>query len=68
MTRTIEAGMTVNDVLRRFPETVSVFNNFGIDACCGGAASLEEAAHRDGAALVALLDALESALRTEVSR
>ena len=68
MTRTIEAGMTVNDVLQRFPETVSVFNSFGIDACCGGAASLEEAAHRDGADLVALLDALEAALRTEVSQ
>lgn len=68
MTRTIEAGMTVNDVLQRFPETVSVFNSFGIDACCGGAASLEEAARRDGADLGALLDALESALRTEVSQ
>ena len=68
MTRTIEAGMTVNDVLQRFPETVSVFNSFGIDACCGGAASLEEAARRDGADLGALLDALESALRTEVAQ
>ena len=60
--------MTVNDVLRKFPETVSVFNNFGIDACCGGAASLEEAARRDGADLGALLDALESALRTGVAQ
>ena len=37
-------GMTVNDILARFPETISIFNDFGIDACCGGAVSLRDAA------------------------
>ena len=53
---------TVNDVLQRHPETVAVFNEFGIDACCGGAYSLDEAASRDGADAAALLAALRSAV------
>lgn len=60
-TRTID-GMTVNDVIRRFPETVEVFNRFGIDACCGGAVPVEEAAARDGAEPEALRRALDEAL------
>lgn len=49
---------TVNDVLLRHPATVAVFNAFGVDACCGGAASLAEAARDAGISLDALLDAL----------
>jgi iron-sulfur cluster repair protein YtfE (RIC family) len=64
-----DGSMTVNDVMRWYPQTLSVFDAFGIDACCGGAASLDEAARRDGVALDALLAALGSAtLRMEVSR
>lgn len=40
----IDASWTVNDAIRVFPETVTVFNAFGVDSCCGGAATLEEAA------------------------
>jgi len=49
---------TVNDLIARYPETVATFNAFGIDACCGGAVPLDEAAARDGAPVEALLDAL----------
>jgi regulator of cell morphogenesis and NO signaling len=59
----IESAAIVNDVLRRYPSTVGVFNAFGIDACCGGALSLAEAAQRDGADLTALLDALHRAVQ-----
>lgn len=45
----IPDDMTVNDVIRRWPETVAIFNRFGIDACCGGTVPLREAALRDGA-------------------
>jgi iron-sulfur cluster repair protein YtfE (RIC family) len=41
--------MTVNETIRRFPATVEIFNRYGIDACCGGAATVEDAAVRDGA-------------------
>jgi iron-sulfur cluster repair protein YtfE (RIC family) len=56
----IDADLTVNEAIRRVPATVAVFNDFGIDACCGGAAPLAEAAMRDGADPVALLDALRA--------
>ena len=59
----IDAGWSVNDTLLRYPETVEVFNTFAIDACCGGAASLDEAARESGVALDALLDALNGVAR-----
>lgn len=46
--------MSVNEAIRRFPATVEIFNRYGIDACCGGAAPVAEAAVRDGADPVAL--------------
>lgn len=57
----IDPAWTVNEVLRRHPATVAVFNAFGIDACCGGASPLAEAARGDGADPDALVAALEAA-------
>jgi regulator of cell morphogenesis and NO signaling len=54
----ILAERMVNEVIRTHPATVEAFNRFGIDACCGGAASIREAAVRDGADPDALLAAL----------
>ena len=51
----IDTGMKVNDVIRTYPGSVSVFNELGIDACCGGDASLAEAASRDGVDLGTLV-------------
>lgn len=59
--RNITKDLVVNDVIRDYPGTIGVFTNFGIDSCCGGAVSIEEAARRDGAALDELLDALNKA-------
>ncbi|MEK6813411.1 MAG: DUF542 domain-containing protein [Nitrospirota bacterium] len=50
--------MTVNDILAKFPETISIFNEFGIDACCGGGAALTDAAKRDGADIEKIVTAL----------
>lgn len=60
---TIEPDATVNEILAQHPVTVATFNEFGIDACCGGNASLEEAARRDGANVNALLSALDAVIR-----
>lgn len=62
----IPRTMAVNEAIRRYPATIAVFNAFGIDACCGGAASIEEAARRDAADVEALLAALREAA-TEVA-
>ena len=61
--QTIDRSATVNEFLVQSPATVSVFNSFGIDACCGGDAGLTEAARRDGADLDALLAALDTVVR-----
>lgn len=53
---------TVNEVIRSHPATVEVFNRYGIDACCGGAASVRAAALRDGADPETLWDALQVAI------
>lgn len=55
--------LTVNELIREIPATVQVFNDFGIDACCGGAVPIREAAERDGADAEALLAALSAAVR-----
>lgn len=58
----ISADRTVNEVIRTHPVTVAVFNRFGIDSCCGGASSIQDAAVRDGADPDVLLAALNQAL------
>lgn len=57
----IPPTMTVSRTIRLFPVTVRIFNDFGIDACCRGDVSIEEAARRDGADPIALIGALNRA-------
>ncbi len=54
----IDAQMTVNEVLRLYPATLSVFNEYGIDTCCGGALPIGEAAKRHGLNAEKLVDRL----------
>lgn len=55
--------MTVNHTIQRFPESVAVFKELGIDTCCGGGATLADAAARKGILLPELLKALQAATR-----
>jgi len=43
------AALSVNEVIRRYPESVEVFKRYGIDSCCGGPALVSVAAERHGA-------------------
>lgn len=61
-TSAIDPTMSVNEMIAKHPETIAVFNRFGIDTCCGGAASIDEAAHRDAVDREAFLEALRTAL------
>jgi len=59
---TIDTTVSVNEMVARHPETMLVFNRFGLDTCCGGGAPIADAARRDGADLDALVKALREAL------
>ncbi len=58
----LDPAWTVNEVLLRFPPSTGVFNAFGVDACCGGANSLTNAAEQAGVAPAALLGTLEATI------
>jgi regulator of cell morphogenesis and NO signaling len=64
----IDMGTTVNEVIRMYPESVSVFNQLGIDACCGGDASIAEAARRDAVDLGLLLARLDAVAAVDGSK
>lgn len=53
---------TVDDLMARHPETMAVFNRFGIDTCCGAHTTVREACERDGVGRTELVAALQQAL------
>jgi regulator of cell morphogenesis and NO signaling len=55
---TITRGMIINDVIRKYPQTIKVFNDYRVDSCCGGGAPIETTAKRDGVDVEGLLKAL----------
>jgi regulator of cell morphogenesis and NO signaling len=57
----ITQDMIINDVIRKYPKTIKVFNDFKVDSCCGGGASIETTAKRDGVDVERLLKALNDA-------
>ncbi len=60
----IQKEMVVNDVIREHPDTLGVFNRWGIDSCCGGAKRLEEVARAHQFDLEKLLQDLNAADRS----
>ncbi len=58
----ITGDSVVNDTVRHHPETITVFNDFGIDTCCGGGVCITDAARRDGVNGDDLLAALRAVI------
>jgi regulator of cell morphogenesis and NO signaling len=58
----IDRALTINEIVARYPETIPVFNRFGLDTCCGGGVCVDDAARRDGLDAAAVLAALDDAL------
>lgn len=58
-TTAVTSETTVNEVIRRVPGAVRVLGEAGIDACCGGALPLAEAARRHGLELEDVLADLD---------
>lgn len=62
LTPPINGATIVNDLLRRHANTLPVLSRLGIDTCCGGGQSLEEAARSAGLSLAELLAELQPVL------
>jgi len=60
---TITRDMVINDVIRKYPETIKVFNEYKVDSCCGGGAPIESTAKRDGVDVEPLIKALNVAVQ-----
>jgi regulator of cell morphogenesis and NO signaling len=59
--------MTVNAIVTRYPETVLIFADFGIDACCGGARTLRDDARLHALDLGTLTAAIRNAAREDLA-
>jgi regulator of cell morphogenesis and NO signaling len=58
----IDRALTINEIVARYPQTIPVFNRFGLDTCCGGGVCVDDAARRDGLDATAVLAALDEVL------
>ena len=61
----VDLTVTVNAMMASHPATVAVFNQFGMDTCCGSTVPIADAAHRDGVRVDQLREALREAMRAE---
>jgi regulator of cell morphogenesis and NO signaling len=59
---TITRDMIINEVIKKHPETIKVFNDYKVDSCCGGGAAIETTAKRGGVDIEGLLRALNDAV------
>ncbi len=64
----ITKDMIINDVIKKYPQTIPVFNRFGVDACCGGGQGIEQTATADGINVAALLAALNEVAQVSGNR
>lgn len=58
----IDGNTTVRELVGQYPQTRKVFEEYGIDYCCGGGKGLAEAAQESQAALPDLVRDIETAL------
>ena len=61
----ITRDMTINEIIKKYPPSIAVFNEFRVDSCCGGGQSIERAATADGIDIEALLQALNDAAKNQ---
>ncbi len=60
LSTTFTGNDNLNEIVARYPETLEVFQRFGLDTCCGGALPLVVAAEHHGLPLATLIEALEA--------
>lgn len=58
----LDLTVSINEIVAKYPAAIAVFNRYGIDSCCGGAVSVDEAARRDGVDAALLCSDLQKAI------
>ncbi|HEY3347973.1 MAG TPA: DUF542 domain-containing protein [Nitrospirota bacterium] len=61
MSKKITEEMSLNDVVRKYPQTIAVMNRFKIDSCCGGSRSVGQTIGEDKLDAQEFLKALNEA-------
>ncbi len=61
----ITKDMIINEIIKKYPQSIAVFNEFRVDSCCGGGQSIERTATADGIDIEALLQALNDAVKNQ---
>ena len=61
----INSGWTINELVRRLPQSGGVLNAFGIDTCCGGGDTIAAAARNARVREDDLLAEIGSAVRQQ---
>jgi hypothetical protein len=56
----VNAEMTVDETIRKYPGAQKVFVKYGVDTCCGGYRKIKDAIKVSGASLEKLLADLEA--------
>jgi iron-sulfur cluster repair protein YtfE (RIC family) len=57
----ITPDMTLNEVIRKYPSTMGVFNRFNVDSCCGGARTIRAMAAEDKVDIETFINSLKEA-------
>lgn len=60
--KSITKEMTINEVIKRYPDTMRVFHKYNVDSCCGGAESIEKSVAAGGINLEKLIRELNEAV------
>lgn len=55
----INPKATINSITHKYPDTIAIFADYGIDSCCGGEKTLDEVARRHGLPLDEIVARLE---------
>ncbi len=58
----LSTEMTVNEIVQRYPVSVTVFKAFGIDTCWGGALPLETVLQKHQLEASGVLEALQDVI------
>ncbi|MDH4183630.1 MAG: DUF542 domain-containing protein [Nitrospinota bacterium] len=64
----ITEEMIINDVVRKYPATMKVFNQHKVDSCCGGGQSIAVTAAVSNANMPALMADLNAAAAEKVGK